>query len=224
MAKNNLIDKSPIRLFYDATNGGLKAGEIGLVTAKKGLGKTAVLVQFGMDTLFDGNQLVHVSFNQHASNIIPWYDDIFTEINKKKVITNPDAVKEQITRNRSIFNFNQDCFNLEKVVNQLNAMKAGGYDIKSVIIDDVDFKKMTLADLQTVSTFAKATNSKVWISATVDGDELKDSLPKEMDNLVNIVVHLKSSGNATVLDVLKCSGKYKASLKLDSKSLLITDK
>ena len=49
MAKQELFERSPIRAFDEATNGGLKAGELGLVTAKKGLGKTSVLVQFGMD-------------------------------------------------------------------------------------------------------------------------------------------------------------------------------
>ena len=49
MDKNDLYKSSPIRFFDEASNGGLKEGELGLVTAKKGLGKTSVLVQFGMD-------------------------------------------------------------------------------------------------------------------------------------------------------------------------------
>ena len=82
MGKQELFESSPIRAFDAATNGGLKAGELGLVTAKKGLGKTSVLVQFGMDTLLNGQQLVHVSFDQHSSNVITWYDGIFTERNR----------------------------------------------------------------------------------------------------------------------------------------------
>ena len=84
MAKQELFERSPIRAFDEVTNGGLKAGEMGLVTAKKGLGKTSVLVQFGMDTLLNGKQLVHISFNQMSANVITWYDGIFNEISKKK--------------------------------------------------------------------------------------------------------------------------------------------
>ena len=87
MAKQELYEWSPIRAFDEVT-GGLKVGELGLVTAKKGLGKTSVLVQFGMDTLLNGKQLVHVSFDQHSENVISWYDGIFTEISKKKAILN----------------------------------------------------------------------------------------------------------------------------------------
>ena len=36
MAKQELYERSPIRAFDAAANGGLKAGELGLITAKKG--------------------------------------------------------------------------------------------------------------------------------------------------------------------------------------------
>ena len=47
-----------------------------------------MLVQFGMDTLLAGKQLVHVTFDLHSSNVISWYDGIFTELAKKKNIGN----------------------------------------------------------------------------------------------------------------------------------------
>ena len=83
MIKDELFERSPVRCFDKAT-GGLKAGELGLLTSKKGLGKTSVLVQFGVDTLLQDKQVIHVSFDQHSSNVITWYQDIFTEIAKKK--------------------------------------------------------------------------------------------------------------------------------------------
>ena len=85
-----------------------------LVTAKKGLGKTSVLVQFGMDTLLNGKQLVHISFNQMSANVITWYDGIFNEISKKKALSNAKDVKEQILKNRTILNFNQDIILLRR--------------------------------------------------------------------------------------------------------------
>lgn len=52
MDKKDLIAHSPVR-YFDATNVGLKDGEMGLITAKKGLGKTSILVQFGIDSLLN---------------------------------------------------------------------------------------------------------------------------------------------------------------------------
>lgn len=226
MAKQELFERSPIRAFDNVTNGGMKAGELGLVTAKKGLGKTSVLVQFGMDTLLNGKQLVHVSFNQVSSNVISWYDGIYSEIAKKKTISNSADVKEQILRNRTILNFNQDNFNLEKVVNTLNALKAGGIAVAGVIIDDVDFSKVKESDIQSVASYAKATKAKVWISSTVTGDALADSAPKAILPYFTAVLHLESKGSVTQLNILKMGKNtdIESTLKLDSKTLLITSK
>lgn len=226
MAKQELYDRSPVKAYNELTSGGLKAGEIGLVTAKKGLGKTAVLVQFGMDTLLSGKQLVHVSFDQHSENVISWYEDIFTEISKKKAIANAADVKEQLLRSRTILNFNQDNFNLEKVVNTLNALKAGGIAVAGIVIDGVDFSKVKEADIQAVSSYAKATKTKIWISSTADSDKLEDSAPKAILPYFSHVIHLSSKASSTQLNILKAgkAGAIDSPLKLDSKTLLISNK
>ena len=226
MAKQELFERSPIRAFDEVTNGGLKAGEMGLVTAKKGLGKTSVLVQFGMDTLLNGKQLVHISFNQMSANVITWYDGIFNEISKKKALSNAKDVKEQILKNRTILNFNQDIISLEKVVNTLNALKASGINVAGVVIDDVDFTKVKEADLQSVASYAKATKTKIWFSSTSEGDKLEDSAPKSLLPYFTAVVHLSSKGKDTNVNVLKMgkNTEFEDSPKLDSKTLLITGK
>ena len=224
MAKQELYERSPIRSFDKITDGGLKAGELGLVTAKKGLGKTSVLVQFGIDQLLAGNQLVHVSFDQHSSNVISWYDDIYTEIAKKRTVTNAEDTKEQLDKCRTILNFNQDTFSLEKVVNTLNALKAGGFNIAGVVIDGVDFAKATEEDIQAVASYAKATNARVWISSTVEDDTLKGQAPKQLLDYFTAVVHLSASSSVTKVNVLKMGDRTDISsdLKLDPKTLLIT--
>lgn len=224
MSKQDLYESSPIRAFDAVCDGGLKAGELGLVTAKKGLGKTSVLVQFGMDMLLGSKQLVHVSFDQKSGNVISWYDGIFTEVAKKKSLSNEAEVKDLIMRNRTILNFNQDNFNLEKVVNTLNALKAGGIDVAGVVIDGVDFSKVSEEDFQSVANYAKATKTKVWISATAEGDKLEDSAPKNILPYFTAVVHLVSKNSVTQVELLKFGDKkdIPTSLKLDSKTLLLT--
>ena len=226
MEKQDLYEKSPVRLFDSATEGGLKAGELGLVTSKKGLGKTSVLVQFGMDTLLQDKQLVHVSFDLHSSNVISWYDGIFAEIAKKKNIGNTAELKGDVVAKRTILNFSLDNFNLSKVVNTLNALKAGGIAVAGVVIDGVDFAKVKESDIQSVSSYAKATKTKIWISAAEAGDKLEESAPKAILPYFTAVIHLAAKGKETVIQVLKM-GKNKdieTTLKLDSKTSLIVSK
>lgn len=227
MAKQELYERSPIRAFDAAANGGLKAGELGLITAKKGLGKTPVLVQFGMDTLLNGKQLVHVSFDQHSNESVKYsYDNIYNEISKKKTIANDAETKEMVSRNRTILNFNQDNFSLEKVVNTLNALKAGGIAVAGVVIDDVDFSKAKEADIQAVSSYAKATKTKIWISAVCEDEELEAQAPKALLAYFSGVVHLAAKGKETVVQILKMgkATNIESTLKVDTKTWLITAK
>ncbi len=218
MEKKDLFDKSPVRLFDAVADGGLKAGELGLVTAKKGLGKTSVLVQFGMDTLLQDKQLIHVSFDVHSSNVISWYDSIFAEIAKKKNVGNATELKNTVVSKRTILNFSLDNFSLEKVVSTLNALKAGGIAVAGVVMDGIDFSKVSEADVKAVADYAKKENVVLWASS--------DSIPANLENNFSIIVNLAQNSDAVVVDIAKLNEKKNVStgLKLDSKTLLITNK
>lgn len=224
--KEELFEKSPVRFFDKIADGGLKAGEVGLVTSPKGLGKTSVLVQFGMDTLLQEKQLVHVTFDLHSSNVISWYDGIFGEIAKKKNIANPTSLKDAVVSKRTILNFSQDNFTLSKVINTLVALKAGGIDVAGVVIDGVDLKKVSKDDMATVGAYSKTAKIGIWLSSTSDSDSIKDSIPQDIAGFFDIVVHLTSKADGVQMSILKLREKENigASLRLDSKTLLMCEK
>lgn len=226
MEKSDYFDFSPVRLFDKCTNGGLKAGELGLVTAKKGLGKTSILVQFGMDSLSQGKQLVHVSFDQHSSNVISWYESIFTETLKKKNVSNASELKNEMVRNRTILNFNQETFALGKVVNTLKALKDGGINVSAIVVDGVDLSKVSADDMKSVKDFAAAENLTVWFSATAEGESLSDSVPAAMAEDFAAVIHISPRQDGVYVSVLKCHDMPSTTdiLKLDAKTLLMTAK
>ena len=217
MEKKDLIPHSPVR-YFDATNAALKDGEMGLVTAKKGLGKTSVLVQFGIDSLLNDKSLVHVSFDQQSSNVIAWYSSVLAEIAKKKSF-NLDDVNEEIVRNRTILNFNQETFTLPKVVNTLKALKDGGVTIGAIVVDGLDLAKTADADLKCFADFVKAEKMTAWFSYTNEASDLKGTLDAAKLDSFATVAHLANEGNALSLTLLKNgSGK----VNLDAKTLLMT--
>lgn len=219
MEKKDFIDFSPVRYFDKATTASLKAGELGLITAKKGLGKTSVLVQFGIDELLKDKTLVHVSFDQQSSNVISWYSSVLAEIAKKKNISSLAELNEDIVRNRTILNFNQETFTLPKVVNTLKALKEGGVKIDAIVVDGLDFAKVEKADLDCFAKFVKDEAMVGWFSYTNEAAALKDTLPADKLELFTTVAHLASNGSALSLDVLK-NGDGK--VPLDTKTLLMT--
>ena len=108
MDKKDLFMCSPVRYFDNKTSASLKPGEIGLITAKKGLGKTSILVQFGLDNLLNDKTLVHVSFDQESSNVISWYSSILAEVSKKRNIKVEEISSEiKIILNIKLYNLKE---------------------------------------------------------------------------------------------------------------------
>lgn len=223
MVKQDLYNKSPVRLFDATTEGGLKEGGLGLVTSKKGLGKTSVLVQFGMDTLLKDEQLVHVTFDLHSSNVISWYDGIFAEIAKKSA-GNSAELKTDVVSKRTILNFSLDNFSVTKVVNTLKALSAAGIAVKGVVMDGIDFTKVSEDDVKAVADYAQSEKVTVWTSATSEGAKLADVVPANLEKYFDVVVNLAQTGSNVAVDVLKLGDKkdVESGLKLDSKTLLIS--
>ncbi len=222
MVKQDLISSSPVRFFDEAANGGLKAGQMGIITAKKGLGKTSVLVQFGIDALLQDRHLVHVSFDQKSSNVIAWYESVLSELCKKKNISDLSELSDSILRDRTILNFNQETFTLPKVVKTLAALKDGGIKVGALVIDGTDLDKVSKEDLAAVADFAKAEGLVVWFSGTNESAVLSETVNKELADYFATVGHLASDGSAVMLTVLKADGKESsASIKLDSKTMLM---
>lgn len=222
MEKKNLFELSPIRYFDKVVEGGLKAGELGLITAKKGLGKTSILVQFGMDSLIAEKPLVHVSFDQHSSNVISWYSSVFSEIAKKKNISNVSELKDEVMRERTILNFNQESFSLPKVINTISALKTGGINVQTLVIDGLNIDKTSNDDIKSVADFAKDEGITVWFSDTKENDKLLDSVRSDIVSYFAVVAHIESSSGSIKLNILKSHEKENVgSVNLDTKTMLM---
>ncbi|OQA62744.1 MAG: hypothetical protein BWY39_01503 [Spirochaetes bacterium ADurb.Bin269] len=227
MVKQDLIEKSAVRNFEKSLGGGIKAGEIGVIASKKGLGKTSILVQLGIDKLLQGSSVVHVSFNQQADHVITWYEDIFNELAKKKNLDKPAEVKNELVRKRIVLNFNQDAVKTDQVIKTIRALAEGGSIPEAIIIDGFNFENADADSISGIKKFAKEMNLVVWYSANLDTAEkgLPSVLLPFADDL-DIVLYLDPKADCISIKVLKEHQRtdYTTDLKLDVKSLLIAEK
>ena len=218
MEKKDLIEYSPVQ-YFEKVSPALKDGEMGLVTAKKGLGKTSVLVQFGLDSLIKDKATVHVSFDQHSSNVISWYSSVLAEITKKKNISNLSEISEDIVRNRTILNFNQETFTLPKVVNTIKALNEGGSKISTLVLDGLNLANTSKEDLNLFADFIKKEKMTAWFSYASEADKLKDTLDAEKINLFTTVAHMASNGKEIAISLLK---NGEGQVKVDTKTSLMS--
>ncbi|MCR5699522.1 MAG: hypothetical protein K6G52_07760 [Treponemataceae bacterium] len=225
MENKELIDRSPIRTFESITNGGIKAGEIGAITSKKGLGKTSVLVQLGMDYLLQDKKIVHISFNQQSDNAFTWYEDIFAEITKRKNIAKPDDLKENLLKNRILLNFNQDIISGKQIVGTLEALSSGGIKIEGLVIDGLDFSKVTDDTIKVLKDYAKKAKIVVWFGVSTDETEVKKMFKPELEKIIDAVLYLEQKPDSIQMQILKIRGDKlpDSTMKLDSKTLLLAE-
>ena len=141
MEKDELIQRSPVRIFEKSIRGGLKTGELGIIAAPSGLGKTSVLVQLALDKLLQSRKVIHVSYTKHTDYVLEWYAIIFNEFIRNNSLEHIDEVKDELVKNRVLMKFSQDSFSGEQVRRSLTALiREGSFAAEAIIIDGFDFK------------------------------------------------------------------------------------
>jgi hypothetical protein len=233
MVKQELIQRSPVRIFEKSIHGGLKAGEIGIIASQNGVGKTSVLVQIALDKLLQAKKVIHVSFTQHTDYVLAWYEDIFDEFISKKNLENAREVKNEVVKNRVLMNFNQDGITGDQMLKSLRAMIVeGGFAAEAIIIDGFEFSRMERDRLEKIKAFAREQGIEFWYSCSVKGDGPhydKQNIPhlvKDYLDIIEVIIVLEPKPDHIELTVSKDRDSRDTramAMRLDPKTLLILE-
>ncbi len=231
MLKQELIKNSPLRILEKSVHGGVGKGNIGVLAARQGVGKTACLVHIATDQLFQGKHVIHVSFSGSPAHIISWYEDIFSELALRLKLENSMEEHDQIIKNRVIMNFNQAGAKIDMVVRSLRSMiKEGGFAADTVIVDGFDFEKGSPADIAIFKSLAEELGLEIWFSASLREKEVKfdaQGYPALLSSYLEhiaVFIFLKPDNGIIRLELKKDHNhvpKTDLHLKLDPKILLI---
>lgn len=231
MVKKELIERSPLRILEKSIHGGIEKGSIGVIAARKGVGKTACLVHIALDQIFQGNHVIHISFTEKTQHIISWYEDLFQEIAQYNNLENALQEYEDIGKHRVIMNFMQDGIHITEIEKSIRSLiKDGHFEADTLIIDGYDFGISSKEELREFKQFAEELGLSLWFSVSLtDGPAFFDgsSVPPVLSSLVDeidviiclqpqekhIRLNLVKDHNAPVVDNLH--------LRLDPKVLLI---
>ena len=231
MIKQELNERSPLRILEHSTHGGLGKGNLGAIAARRGVGKTACLVHIATDQLLQGKQVIHVTFATNPSHIVDWYEDIFREIAGKLGLDSVMAVHDEMIRHRIIMNFNQEGIRLPQVIGSLNAMiRDGHFAADSIVVDAYDFSQVTMDELNLVRKFAAEQGLEIWFSVSLGYEQPRydaagvPSLLKDLAEAFSIMICLRPEEKHVHLQLVKdhdAAVPEDLHLKLDPKSLLI---
>lgn len=232
MVTSELIKQSPLRILDASLNGGVGKGNVAVLAARHGVGKTSALVHIATDKLLQGKHVIHVTFAARTVHIIDYYEEIFTEISKVKDLSGAMSVHDEIAPRRTVMNFDQKGSTTAHVIESLRArIRAGHFPADLVIVDEYDFDHAQPGDLQQFRDFAKSEGLELWFSVSLEqeGDAAGKAIPKVLEkHLVGIDVlvnlrHHKNDGKVH-LELVKDHDKSPKDmhLVLDTKTLLIS--
>ncbi len=231
MVRKELIKRSPLRILEKSTRGGLGKGNIGVIAARKGVGKTACLVHIATDQLFQEKHVIHVSYSGKIGHIVQWYEDIFQEIAKRYKLDCAMDVHDDIIRNRLVMNFEQANVTVAKIEKNIRTlMEKGSFSVETIVLDGYDFNKATVKEFGEFRRFARDNAFELWFSATLKEDTNAKSrvppmLAPYMDDIA-ILICLQPRGEFIHLDLVKDHDAEMVSdmhLKLDPRILLIAE-
>lgn len=232
MTKDELILNNPLRALglgdkADDDNQGL-----GLVMARAGLGKTAILVQIALDFMMRGEKVLHVSIGETLDKARSWYDDIFSLITQGIDEDERPEFELKTMQNRMIMTFKESSFDQATLEERLDDLvKQDVYRPECLIIDGYDFSTNDKSGLQEFAGLMGKLNLKmVWFSAVSHrGDERVSAsgVPApchEIDDMFSTVLFINPEDQAIKLDIIKCTTcELNASSKLafDPSTMLI---
>ncbi|MCB2183555.1 MAG: hypothetical protein KQH63_16090 [Desulfobulbaceae bacterium] len=235
MLKEDLILKNPLRVLSPADQGKAVAPQMGLVMARAGLGKTAILVQIALDSMLRGNKVLHVSIGQTLEKTKIWYDDIFQDIAKGSNLENATDVQDEIAPQRMIMTFNEDTFSVAKLRERLNDLiEQDIFKPDCLLVDGFDCSSSPEEILTDMRALVKELGLNMWISVVThreDGRMSDDGVPapchtasKLFDTI--ILLQPQKDTKSIALNIMKAdagAGLSGKSLNLDPATLMIIE-
>jgi hypothetical protein len=197
--------RSPLRLLEKGLHGGLGRGNLGVVLAGHGGGKTAFLVGLGLDELLRGGRVLHVSLDHSVSHVRAHYDTVFEDLASSTRLEDEARVHAEVDRRRSIRVYPPDAFTPSKLREAVKVEAEAGSQPDLLILEGLDCEAIPRGDLADFRALAGELEAEFWLSATSPVEKVAsvpDSI-RRFGDLVSVILALEPGDDAVALRALK---------------------
>jgi hypothetical protein len=224
---------SPLRLLEKSSQRGLGRGNLGVLIARAGVGKTACLIHIAFDKLFRKEKMVHVSLEDNPEKVTSYYNVIFYDLVKALEIDNENDIRMLVEGNRMILAYLNQSFEVDRLRKNLqNLSEHIHFKPDALIIDGLDFEKVDRAFFEDLKGTASDFQVEIWFSALshrhiTDVNERGVPYPcNRIDDLFNVIIQLQPTQTGVYLKLLKdheMTISQEASVRLDPNTFLALD-
>jgi hypothetical protein len=205
MYRKFLNARSPLRLLEKGLHGGLGKGNLGLVLAGPGVGKTACLVGIALDDLLRGGHVLHVALDQTVAHVRAFYDTVFDDLSSSTHLEDAARVHAEANRCRSIRAYPAGGFSAAKLREAAKFEAEAGARPELVIVEGFDLAGAPPDELRELKVLAGELPAEIWLSASVPNERVS-GLPaaiRPIADLLSVVLALEPGDSAVALRALK---------------------
>jgi len=226
MYQKFLTARSPVRLLEKGLHGGLGKGNLGLVLAGHGVGKTSFLVGVALDELLRGGNVLHVAIDQSVAHTRAHYDTLFEEMASHARLEDAPVVHADVDRRRSIRAVISRAWNAAKLREAVKIQQETGLAPALVIVENFDAAS-SKPELLDMKALAQDLGAEIWLSVACPGEQV-NGLPGALANArdaFGVILALEPEGKSVALRALKDHENPDVSalrVALDPRTLLLT--
>lgn len=230
MRRREINLRSPMRVLEASIHGGLEPGNIGVIIARHGVGKTAFLVGVALDDLLRGQKVLHVSLEHDSEKVRAFYDEIFMDLTHERGLEDVWKVRFELERNRRIHCYMDDTFHVDKLREALAFLREhGDFHPVAIMIDGYDFDGATAQDMRELRKTVGEVDAELWMTATTHRESImsEHGVPApvaHLENEVDVILRMAHDTKAVHVSLLKDHDNPDVSdlkLALDPTTLLL---
>ena len=201
---------SPLKILEGPSRRGLGQGNLGVLMAQAGVGKTACLIHIALEKILRQGKLVHISLEDVPEKISSYYHVISQDLATALGGENGDELRRLLEKNRMILAYLNQSFEISRLrENMRNLAESIAFVPNTLIIDGLDFACAPREVFVELKEVAAEYQLETWLSALSskrpgDGDEGRIPSPcTHLDDLLSIVIELQPTTTGVFLRLLK---------------------
>jgi KaiC/GvpD/RAD55 family RecA-like ATPase len=210
MNRDELIELSPVRALDRGLRGGLGAGRLGVLMARAGAGKTAVLCHLAIDALLRRRPVLHVALGDGIEHVSAWYHTLLDDVLGRAALADADAVRTQALRDRVIKAFARKDLGAAELDEAIGVFERHmQFKPALIVIDGFDWESPgAAAALAGFKATAQRLGAELWMTAEshkVASGLAEPCVPHEA--AIDVALRLEPRGADIALELVRVAGR-----------------
>jgi hypothetical protein len=197
--------RSPLRLLEKGLHGGLGPGNVGVVLAGHGVGKTSFLVGVALDELLRGGRVLHICVDHTLSHVRAHYDTVFEDLASTTHLEEEAVVHAEIDRLRSIRVIPPNQLSASKLRDAVKLEVDAGAKPSLIVLEGLDCASMPADDVSDLKALAEELAAEIWLSAdsSEEGAREVPATIADFGKRISVILGLEPENGTVKLRALK---------------------